>query len=75
VNAPNGGQPPTAGPLSHRLAAAALLPLRVCRARSAARCTGAPAPDEHYLIDSTSPELQGLDGAVASFVEYLYAPG
>jgi acetylornithine deacetylase/succinyl-diaminopimelate desuccinylase-like protein len=35
--------------------------------------TGAHAPDEYYLIDSTNPKVQGLDGAVASFVEYLYA--
>ena len=35
--------------------------------------TGAHAPDEYYLIDSTQPKVQGLDGAVASFVEYLYA--
>ncbi len=35
--------------------------------------TGAHAPDEYYLVDSTNPKVQGLDGAVASFVEYLYA--
>jgi acetylornithine deacetylase/succinyl-diaminopimelate desuccinylase-like protein len=35
--------------------------------------TGAHAPDEYYLIESTNPKVQGLDGAVASFVEYLYA--
>jgi acetylornithine deacetylase/succinyl-diaminopimelate desuccinylase-like protein len=35
--------------------------------------TGAHAPDEYYLIDSTNPKVQGLDQAVASFVEYLYA--
>jgi acetylornithine deacetylase/succinyl-diaminopimelate desuccinylase-like protein len=35
--------------------------------------TGAHAPDEYYLIESTNPQVQGLDGAVASFVEYLYA--
>ena len=34
--------------------------------------TGAHAPDEYYLIESTNPKVQGLDGAVASFVEYLY---
>jgi acetylornithine deacetylase/succinyl-diaminopimelate desuccinylase-like protein len=37
--------------------------------------TGAHAPDEYYLIESTNPKIQGLDGAVASFVEYLYALG
>jgi len=35
--------------------------------------TGAHAPDEYYLIESTHPRVLGLDGAVASFVEYLYA--
>jgi acetylornithine deacetylase/succinyl-diaminopimelate desuccinylase-like protein len=34
--------------------------------------SGAHAPDEYYLIDSTNPALQGFDGAVTSFVEYLY---
>jgi acetylornithine deacetylase/succinyl-diaminopimelate desuccinylase-like protein len=37
--------------------------------------TGAHAPDEYYLIESTNPKVQGLDGAVASFVEFLYALG
>jgi acetylornithine deacetylase/succinyl-diaminopimelate desuccinylase-like protein len=35
--------------------------------------TGAHAPDEYYVIESSNPKVQGLDGAVASFVEYLYA--
>ena len=35
--------------------------------------TGAHAPDEYYLIESGSPKVRGLDGAIASFVEYLYA--
>ena len=35
--------------------------------------TGAHAPDEYYVIESSNPRVQGLDGAVASFVEYLYA--
>jgi acetylornithine deacetylase/succinyl-diaminopimelate desuccinylase-like protein len=35
--------------------------------------SGAHAPDEYYLIESSHPKLQGLDGAIASFVEYLYA--
>jgi acetylornithine deacetylase/succinyl-diaminopimelate desuccinylase-like protein len=35
--------------------------------------TGAHAPDEFYLIDSANPKVQGLDGAIASFVEFLYA--
>ena len=33
---------------------------------------GAHGPDEYYLIDSTNPKVQGLDGAVMWFVEYLY---
>jgi len=37
--------------------------------------SGAHAPDEYYVIDSIHPKVQGLDGAVASFVEYLYALG
>ena len=32
---------------------------------------GAHAPDEYYVIDSTNPKVQGYDGAVRSFVEYL----
>jgi acetylornithine deacetylase/succinyl-diaminopimelate desuccinylase-like protein len=35
--------------------------------------SGAHAPDEYYLIESTNPKVQGLDGAIASFVEFLYA--
>ena len=35
--------------------------------------SGAHAPDEYYLIDSTNPKVQGYDGAVMSFVDYLYA--
>jgi acetylornithine deacetylase/succinyl-diaminopimelate desuccinylase-like protein len=35
--------------------------------------TGAHAPDEYYVIESTNPKVQGLDGAIASFVHYLYA--
>ncbi len=35
--------------------------------------TGAHAPNEYFLIDSTNPKVEGMDGAVASFVEYLYA--
>lgn len=34
--------------------------------------SGAHAPDEYYLIESANPKLQGLDGAVLSFVEYLF---
>jgi acetylornithine deacetylase/succinyl-diaminopimelate desuccinylase-like protein len=35
--------------------------------------TGAHAPDEYYLVDSKNPKIKGLDGATASFVEFLYA--
>ena len=35
--------------------------------------TGAHAPNEYFLIESTNPNVQGLDGAVASYVHYLYA--
>jgi len=34
--------------------------------------SGAHAPDEYYVIESTNPKVQGIDGAVRSFVEYLY---
>ena len=37
--------------------------------------SGAHAPDEYYLIESTNPKIQGFDGAVMSFVEYLYELG
>ena len=33
------------------------------------------APDEYYVIESANPKVQGLDGAVMSFVEYLYELG
>jgi acetylornithine deacetylase/succinyl-diaminopimelate desuccinylase-like protein len=34
--------------------------------------SGAHAPDEYYVIESTTPRIQGIDGAVRSYVEYLY---
>ena len=34
--------------------------------------SGAHAPDEYYVIESTNPKVRGYDGAVMSFVEYLY---
>src|SRR5437868_4217039 len=34
--------------------------------------SGAHAPDEYYVVESTNPKIQGLDGAVKSFVGYLY---
>jgi acetylornithine deacetylase/succinyl-diaminopimelate desuccinylase-like protein len=33
--------------------------------------SGAHAPDEYYVIESTNPKIEGFDGAVKSFVEYL----
>jgi acetylornithine deacetylase/succinyl-diaminopimelate desuccinylase-like protein len=36
------------------------------------RGSSAHAPDEDYLIESAIPNVQGYDGAVMSFVEYLY---
>ena len=32
----------------------------------------AHAPDEYYVIESTTSKIQGIDGAVRSYVEYLY---
>jgi len=34
--------------------------------------SGAHAPDEYYLIESSNPKVRGMDGAVLSHVEYLY---
>jgi acetylornithine deacetylase/succinyl-diaminopimelate desuccinylase-like protein len=34
--------------------------------------SGAHAPDEYYVIDSTHPRVQGWEGAVRSFAGYLY---
>ena len=34
--------------------------------------SGAHAPDEYFVIESYNPEVQGWDGAVLSYVEYLY---
>ncbi len=33
--------------------------------------SGAHAPDEYYVIESSNPKIQGFDGAARSFVEYL----
>ena len=33
--------------------------------------SGAHAPDEYYVIESANSKIQGMDGAVASFVEYF----
>ena len=37
--------------------------------------SGAHAPDEYYVIESANPKVQSYDGAVMSFVEYLYELG
>ena len=34
--------------------------------------SGAHAPDEYYVIESTNPKLYGIDGGTRSYVEYLY---
>jgi len=34
--------------------------------------SGAHAPDEYYVIESSNPKIQSFDGATMSFVEYLY---
>ena len=34
--------------------------------------SGAHAPDEYYVIESSNPKVQGWDGAVMSYVDYLY---
>ncbi len=34
--------------------------------------SGAHAPDEYYVIESSNPKVAGWDGAVRSFVDYLY---
>lgn len=34
--------------------------------------SGAHAPNEYYLIESSNPKLRGFDGAAMSFVEYLF---
>ncbi len=34
--------------------------------------SGAHAPDEYYVIESTNPKVQGIDGAIQSYVKSLY---
>ena len=34
--------------------------------------SGAHAPDEYFVIESSNPKVRGIDGAVRSYVEYLY---
>ena len=33
---------------------------------------GAHAPNEYFLVDSVNSKVQGMDGAVRSFVDYLH---
>ena len=37
--------------------------------------SGAHGPDEYYLIESSNPKVQGIDGAVLSFAQYLFELG
>ena len=37
--------------------------------------SGAHAPDEYYVIESSNPKIEGFDGATMSFVQYLYELG
>jgi acetylornithine deacetylase/succinyl-diaminopimelate desuccinylase-like protein len=34
--------------------------------------SGAHAPNEYYVVESSNPKVQGIDGAVMSYVEYLH---
>ena len=34
--------------------------------------SGAHAPNEYYVIESSNPKVMGMDGAVKSHVEFLY---
>lgn len=34
--------------------------------------SGAHAPDEYYVIESTNPKVMGYDGAVRSYVDFLH---
>jgi acetylornithine deacetylase/succinyl-diaminopimelate desuccinylase-like protein len=34
--------------------------------------SGAHAPDEYFVIESSNPRVMGFKGAVRSFVDYLY---
>jgi acetylornithine deacetylase/succinyl-diaminopimelate desuccinylase-like protein len=37
--------------------------------------SGAHAPDEYFVIDSSNPNIEGWDGAIMSYVRYLYELG
>ncbi|MEO8450166.1 MAG: twin-arginine translocation pathway signal protein, partial [Gemmatimonadota bacterium] len=34
---------------------------------------GAHAPDEYYVIEASNPKVMGIDGAVKSYVDFLYS--
>jgi acetylornithine deacetylase/succinyl-diaminopimelate desuccinylase-like protein len=34
--------------------------------------SGAHAPDEYFVVESSNPKIEGMDGATMSYVEYLY---
>ena len=34
--------------------------------------SGAHAPDEYFVIESSNPKVHGIEGAVRSYVEYLF---
>jgi acetylornithine deacetylase/succinyl-diaminopimelate desuccinylase-like protein len=34
---------------------------------------GAHAPNEYYVIEASNPKVAGIDGAVKSYVDFLYA--
>lgn len=34
--------------------------------------SGAHAPDEYFVIEASNPKVMGWDGAVRSYVDYLY---
>lgn len=34
---------------------------------------GAHAPNEYYVIESSNPKVEGIDGATLSYIEFLYA--
>ncbi len=34
---------------------------------------GAHAPDEYYIIEASNPKVAGIDGAVKSYVDFLYS--
>jgi hypothetical protein len=33
--------------------------------------SGAHAPNEYYVIESSNPKVQGIDGATLSYVQYM----